>query len=315
MYVDVWFRSTPFGIRSPGRARAIAMAILSVVLVWTTMCGASLATGSPDLDSELIETETGWQFDTDDIEVFDTPAPAPAAAAPAKAPAASGNTVALINGDFEATNLTGNASVTMVDSTTTAIVNWVVGGAGVQILNGNTYKMNNGKGVYAIHLNNPAATGNGTQGQLTTTLAINPPSGKAYTVQFDCARDPDGPINLFPAIKISSLTGANGSTVTGWELREPKYNSTDTRGSISWVRYSFIYTGTGAATMIRFEGMSEKYSAIIDNVVIYNGKHSLAAAPGSLKPTLVLQKFLPVFFAVVALIVFHSPLLSLSDHL
>ena len=315
MCVDVWFRSTPFGIRSPGRARAIAMAIFSVVLVWTTMCGASLASTSPDLDSELIETETGWQFDTDDIEVFDSPAPAPAAAAPAPAVKTTGNTVALINGDFEATNLTGNASTTLADSTSTAIINWVAGGAGVQILNSNTYNMNKNKGVYAIHLNNPAATGNGTQGQLTTTLAINPPSGKAFTVQFDCARMPDGPINLFPALKISSLTGVNGSTVTGWELREPKYNSTDTQKVITWVRYSFIYTGTGVATMIRFEGMSEKYSAIIDNIVIYNGKHALAAAPGSLKPTLVLQKFLPVFFTVVALIVFHSPLLSLSDHL
>lgn len=86
---------------------------------------------SADLDSELIETETGWQFDDDDIEVFDGNATAPAPATTStKLP--SGR-VALTNGDFEMTNVTGNAT-TLADATaTTMIPNWLPGGAGVQV--------------------------------------------------------------------------------------------------------------------------------------------------------------------------------------
>lgn len=101
------------------------MAVCFLVLaLWVSLCSAF----SGDLDSELMETETGWQFN-DDIEAFDNataPAPAPATKLP------SGH-VALINGDFESTNVSTNAT-TLADSTaTTMIPNWLPGGAGVQV--------------------------------------------------------------------------------------------------------------------------------------------------------------------------------------
>jgi hypothetical protein len=274
------------------------MVIASVVFLWAACWVSSTSCTLRDIDSELLESETGWQLDDEEIEVFDAPAPAPAAAAPAPKP--SGNTVALINGDFESTNLTGNASFTLADQTSTAIINWQPGGAGVQILNGNTYQMSSfKKGIYAIHLNNPASTVNGTQGSLSTTLAINPPTGKSFTVQFDCARCPDAPINVFTAMKISSIA-TTGGTINSWEIRRAPYNSTDTQKQITYVRYSFGYTGTGVATQLKFESMSEKYGCIFDNVVILNGNHALAAAPGSAK-VILWQKIFPVF-SVLALL-------------
>lgn len=282
--------------------RSPAMVIASVVFLWAVCWVSSTSCTSHDIDSELLESETGWQLDDEEIEVFDGPAPATAPAAAAPAPKASGNTVTLINGDFESTNLTGNASTTLADNTSTAIINWQPGGAGVQILNGNTYQMSSfKKGIYAIHLNNPASTANGTQGSLSTTLAINPPTGKSFTVQFDCARCPDAPINLFTAMKISSVSGV---TVNSWEIRRAPYNSTDTQKQITYVRYSFGYTGTGATTQLKFESMSEKYGCIFDNVVILNGNHALAAAPGSAK-VILWQKIFPVF-SVLALLTVTS---------
>jgi hypothetical protein len=247
-----------------------------VALLWA-VAWVGTATGvrnlDMDMESELVETETGWQFGDDDIEPFAN------ATAPAPAPAVkvSGSVIPLINGDFELTNVTGNATV-LADSTSTAIINWLPGGAGVQILFGVTYNMapETPKSAYCIHLNNPASTGNGTQGSLSTTLAAAAATGKTYTVQYDTARMPDGPINLWSALKVSAV---EGGTVNSWVVKNPVYNASDTESHITWQRQSFVYTGTGAQTVIKFESMSEKYGPMIDNVQILSGKHELAAAP------------------------------------
>lgn len=92
-----------------------------------------------ELDSELLETETGWRFFSDDddegsIQAFDNgtaPAPAPAPAASTKLPSGQ---VALINGDFEQTNVSSNATTLADVTATTMIPNWLPGGAGVQVL-------------------------------------------------------------------------------------------------------------------------------------------------------------------------------------
>lgn len=186
--------------------------------------------------------------------------------------------VNLVNGDFDSCNITGGAGATLaVDNTATAIPNWSSGGSGVQILSSSTYQMSSySRSAYAIHLNNPASTFNGTQGSLTTTLAANPALGEWYTVQFDSARNPDGPINLYPVLKIAIMQSINLPTM--WAFREPIYNTTDTRQQITWARYSMIYIGLGVATQIRFESMTEKYGAIVDNVVILAGKHPLSTS-------------------------------------
>lgn len=284
-----------FGIRSS------AMVLASVVLLWT-VCWVSIASCAADVDSDLIETENGWQFDDDQIDPFDAPAPAPAAAAPP-----SGNQVPLINGNFEACNITGNSSVNSYDNTTTLIINWSVGGAGVQVINGNTYQMSprSRSSVFAVHLNNPTSSGGSTQGAIMTNLAVNPPTGKSFTVQFDSARNPDGPLNLYPALKISTV---EGGTTKEWNLREPIYNITDTQRQITWQAQSFLYTGTGVATTLKIESMTEKYGCIVDNVIILNGKHPLSAA----SPTKLAlwQRMFPIF-TVCVLVALSYPL-SLS---
>ena len=272
------------------------------MLLWT-VCWVSIASCALDVDSDLIETESGWQFEDDQIDPFDAPAPAPAVVA---APTSS-NQVALTNGNFETCNITGNSSVNSYDNTTMLIINWAVGGAGVQVLNGNTYQMSHRTptSVFAVHLNNPTSTAGFTQGAIMTNLAVNPATGKSFTVQFDSARNPDGPINLYPALKISAV---EGGTTKEWNLREPVYNITDTEKQITWQTQSFIYTGAGVATTIKIESMTEKYGCIVDNVVILTGKHPLSAASPS-KLTL-WQRMFPIF-TVCVLVALSYPL-SLS---
>lgn len=176
----------------------------------------------------------------------------------------------------------------------------------VQVIQSATYKMSTfAKSVFAIHLNNPAGT-NGTQGLIATTLAVNPATGKTFTVQYDCARMPDGPLNLLSALKVSSISG---TTVNHYEIHTVKYNATDTTSSMTWVRQSFVYSGTGAATKIQFESMSEKYGPAIDNVVILTGSHPLSAAPTAHLLSL-WQRMGPIF-SVVVVVACHSPLLSI----
>jgi hypothetical protein len=252
-------------------ARAPVTTLLSFVALMWALCWVGAASSSRDMDSDLVETETGWQFDGEDgIDTFAN------STAPAPAPAAQSGVIPLIDGDFELTNITGNATVN-ADPTSTAIVNWTPGGAGVQILQSATYgtRTSTVKSVFCIHLNTPTAT-NGTQGSLSTTLATAPASGKSYTVQYDVCRSPDGPSNLWPALRVSAL---QGSTVSDWVIHNPVYNVTDTLGHSTWTRQSFVYHGTGAATAIKFESMSEKYGCIIDNVQILSGVHQLAGAP------------------------------------
>lgn len=114
-----------FGRRSPAAGMALACVVALALCV-----GMSSATSYADLDSDLVETETGWQFDDDTVEAFDNAtAPAPA---PAAAKAISGR-VPLDNGDFEKANVTGNATVLATDGT--MMPNWMPGQAGVQVRN------------------------------------------------------------------------------------------------------------------------------------------------------------------------------------
>lgn len=216
--------------------------------------------------------------------------------------------VTLVNGDFDSCNITGGAGATLaVDNTATAIPNWSSGGSGVQILSSSTYQMSSfSRSTYAIHLNNPASTSNGTQGSLTTTLAVNPALGEWYTVQFDCARNPDGPINLYPVLKIAIMQSINLPTM--WAFREPIYNATDTQKRITWARYSMIYIGLGVASQIRFESMTEKYGPIVDNVVILTGKHPLSTSTAPCWPKATYDPLLGNFamaMATAIVIAFH----------
>jgi len=134
------------------------------------------------------------------------------------------------NGDFElTTNVTSNGTVTLDATATTMIPNWLPGGAGIQIIQSSTYQMSNfaPAGVYAIHLNNPTTTGNSTQGSIASgNFTWVPKPATLYTVQFDCARLPDGPLNLYPALKVSSMSG---TVVNYYTLHRPRYfNSTFT---------------------------------------------------------------------------------------
>lgn len=277
-----------------------------VVLVWAVLvCGFSLSSATEaDLDSDLIETETGWQFADEEIEPFsNTTAPAPA---PSSTKTISGR-IALADGDFESANLTSNGTILATDAT--ILPNWLPGGAGVSVIQSGTYKMStfDTTSKVAVHLNNPAGT-NGTQGSITTTLATAPASGKTFTIQYDCARMPDGPLNLLSALKVSSVSG---TTVNHMELHKVKYNSTDTDSSITWSRMSFVFTGTGAATNIKIESMSEKYGPIVDNVVMLSGSHPLSAAPSANSHLSLWQRMCPLFTAaVIVMASFHSCPLS-----
>lgn len=272
-----------------------------VVLVWAVLVGGfSLSSAAEaDLDSDLIETETGWQFADEEIEPFsNTTAPAPAPSTKT----ISGR-IPLADGDFESANITSNVTVLAVDAT--VLPNWMPGGAGVNVIQSTIYKMStfDKTSRFAVHLNNPAGT-NGTQGSITTTLATAPASGKTFTLQYDCARNPDGPLNLLSALKVSSVSGTK---VNHMELHKVNYNSTNTDSSITWSRMSFVFTGTGAATNIIIESMSEKYGPIVDNVVMLSGSHPLSAAPSANSHLSLWQRMCPLFTAAIILIAsFHS---------
>ncbi|KAG0579203.1 hypothetical protein M758_4G082200 [Ceratodon purpureus] len=269
------------------RSRMIAC----IVLLWAAFC-ASLGMSSQDRVSSLVETKTGWRFE-DDIEVFD------GSVAPAPAPEMPKNFIWLLNSDFELIIVPTSNTVLASVTDTTLIPNWLPGGNGVQILQSSTYQMSSfSPSVFAIHLNNPAA--NSTQGSISTqNLTANPHPATLYTVQYDCARHPDGPLNLLPTLKISSMTGL---TLNYYTLRMAKYNDTDTRKRITWTRQSFLFMGTGAQTSIKFESMSELYGPIIDNVVLLKGVHILHSdsAP-TLGSTLPLWQRMCSIFTVVAL--------------
>ncbi|KAG0571176.1 hypothetical protein M758_6G208100 [Ceratodon purpureus] len=281
--------------------------LMTVGLVWA-LC-LSLTSCNRDLDSDLVETETGWQFGDDDgdIETFDAPAGAPAGNGTAPAPAVKpkGGVIPLINGDFELTTLTATATAGqpfLVDNTTSNIVNWVAGGNGVQVMPSAMYgkpAYSKAASVFCIHLNNPKLL-NVTQGSLSTTLAASPASGKSYTVQYDVCKCADGPLNLVPAVRVSAM---QGSTVHDWVIHYMEYNASDTLGHSTWTRQSLVYVGTGAATTIKFESMSERWGPMIDNVEILTGSHPLAGAPFG-KMTGMCQKILPLV-TVVALASFH----------
>lgn len=129
------------------------------------------------------------------------------------------------NGNFELINVTSNG--TMV-ADATMIPNWIPGGAGVQIVQSSTYQMSNyepGGGVFAIHLNNPTAIGNTTQGSLAShNFSWNPEPATLYTVQYDCARLPDGPVNIVPALKVSSMTGNAPSILMEYDHISATFN-------------------------------------------------------------------------------------------
>ena len=287
-------------------ARAPVTTVVGVVALMWSLCwvGAAASARSVAVDNrDLLETESEWHFaDDDDIRAFDNATAATNATAPAPAAKAPSGLVVVANSDFEGI---GNVSATtLADATSTAIVNWTPGGAGVQILLTSAYGapqyLKTAKGNFCIHLNNPASAANGTQGSLSTTLATNPANGHAFTVHYDVCRCPDAPINVWPAIKVSAVTG---NTTHDFTVHSVPYNSTDTVGHSTWVKQSMIYTGTGAATQIKFESMSEKYGPIIDNVQVLTGKHPLAAAPLG-KVARLCQRALPLV-TVVALASFH----------
>lgn len=280
--------------------RSLARMIACVLLLWVVFYTTS-AISFQDLDSEVVETEIGWQFE-DDTEVFtgsQIAAPPPGTKPPK-------DQLYFMNGDFELTTVTSNGTV-LADAT--MIPNWLPGGAGVQIIQSSTYQMSNFApgSVFAIHLNNPVSTGNSTQGSIgSLNFTWAPKPATLYTVQFDCARMPDEPLNLYPALKVSSMSG---SVVNYYTLHSPTYNITDTPKQITWIRQSFLFMGTGARTSVLFESMSEKYGPVIDNVVILSGIHILhpnsAPLPASLLPLMY-----PIL-TVVALTSVHTEALFL----
>lgn len=255
----------------------IACVLLLWVVFWTTSVISTQV-----LDSELADTEIGWHFE-DGIEVFS----GSQAAAPPPGTKPPKDLMALLNGDFELTNLTTNGTVLALPTATTLIPNWLPGGAGVQIIQSSSCQMSNfAPSVFAIHLNNPGSTGNSTQGSISSqNFTWAPKPATFYTVQFDCARLPDEPLNLYPSLKVSSMSG---TVVNYFALHRPRYNVTDTPQQITWLRHSFLFMGTGANTSLLFESMSEKYGPVIDNIVILSGIHILhpnsAPPPASVLP-------------------------------
>lgn len=285
-----------------------------VVLVWAVMCGFSVSRAEPELDSDLIETETGWQFadDPDVVVSFDAPAGAPAGAAPtaaAKVKTISGR-IPLVDGDFEQANIT--CPGWPVASDNTCFPNWMPGGSGVTGVLGTDIKFSatDPSSKFAVHLNNlnVFATTNTTQGWVQTQLATNPGSGKTFTVQFDCARNPNGPINYLTAVKVSALNPTTNVTSMS-TMHHALYNSTDTVKQVSWSRMSFVFKGTGAVMALRFESMSGMWGPIIDNVVMMSGSHPLSAAPAAYSPS-VWQRMCPLVTVVVVLASFRSCPLS-----
>ena len=290
------------GGKKIGGMASVRMAACAV-LVWAVVSGVSGsgAAAEAEQDSNLIETKTGWQFADDDIVDFDAPAASPGAApAPAPAKAISGR-VPLADGGFESANVTGNATVVATDGT--VLPNWMPGGAGVSVMQSPPYQRSSfdATSKYLVMLNNPASAGNGTQGSITTTLAANPGTGKTFTIQYDCARCPDGPLNLLSAIRVSAIAGSAKTFI----LHHVPYNATDTQAAITWSRQSFVFEGTGAATSIMLESMSEKYGPMVDNIVQLTGSHVLSAAPPA---TARLSVWQPVFtvLVVVAMAGFHG---------
>ncbi|XP_073387216.1 uncharacterized protein [Physcomitrium patens] len=283
------------GVRSTTTMTVSVVFLLAVCSVSIVRCSLDL-----DLDMDVVKTESEWQFIDGDIDTFTANATAPAPVPPATS---SGKTITLVNGDFEMINSTAVNDTTLVSMSGTDIPNWSPGGAGVQILVSNTYKMavDSPSSKYCIHLNNPGASVNGTQGSIATMLAVNAVAGKTYTVHYDVARMPDGPLNLWPALRVSNIQGIE---VNDWAIKQPVFNMTDSKTQITWTKQSFVYTGKGASTIIMFESMSEKYGALIDNVETLSGKHELAAAPPS-KMSALSQRLAP-FVTLVALTYFHS---------
>ncbi|KAG0589683.1 hypothetical protein KC19_1G039700 [Ceratodon purpureus] len=294
--------------RSPASIRMTTC----VVLMWAVLvCGFGLSSAisdADDLDSDLIETETGWRFaDDDNIQAFDAAAPAAGNStgpAPAPAKAISGR-VPLKNGDFEQAVMVAGAGDTLITSDAN-LPNWYPGGAGVFVTQGYKYSSFDPSSKYAVHLNNPFAA-NYSQGSITTLLTPIPAKGKTFTIQYDCARNPNGPTNQLSAVKVSSQTA---TTTTAWQMHHVKYNATDNQTTyITWSRMSFVFTGTGAALNITMESMSERYGPVVDNVVMLTGSHPLSAAPSMTSLLSVWQR--PLFTAAVVMASFHSQLLSL----
>lgn len=281
---------------SLGARAPVTTMVIVVALVWA-LCWVGTARCS-DLDSDVVETKTGGKLGDDDvIDTFDSPAAAPLTApAPAPAPKSKGGLIPLLNGDFELTNGT-STGMKFADNTSADIVNWVVNGAGVYVYSGVTYggAPETPHSQYSIMLNNPGYASNGTQGSLSTTLAHVPSTGKTYTVQYDIARAPDGPSNLWPAVKVMAM---QGPIVHDWVVHMTAYNASDSIGHSTWTRQSFAYKGTGAVTVIKFESLSEKYGPMIDNVECLTGLHTLSHAGAPLREASRMCQRLPLATAV-----------------
>lgn len=289
------------------RITACVVLLLSTFLI-------RLGISSLDRDSGLVKTQTGRQFD-DEMKVFDDEIEdfSGSVVAPTPVPAKLKKDYRfLLNSDFELTNVSGNATVLASATDNPQLIpNWFVGENGVEILQNSSYQMSNyAPSVFAIHLNNPNSVGNSTQGSIATqNLTWAPQPATLYTIQYDCARNPDGPLNLQSALRISSMSGL---TVNYFTVHRTNYNLTDTRNQITWIRQSVLIMGTGAATNILFESMSEKYGPIIDNVQILIGVHILHPFISAGPPPSMLSLWLllcPIFTLVVLMATVHSEIL------
>ncbi|XP_073389890.1 uncharacterized protein [Physcomitrium patens] len=294
MKIRSW-RSNVFGMWS--LARMLACVLLQWAVLWI-----NVGTFARGLALDLVETETGWNFEdvvdysSPPIEVFDgNVTTALSAHLPPKH-------IFVLNSDFELTTVTSNVTVLADTTLPTIIPNWLPGGAGVQILQSASYQMSTfAGGVFAIHLNNPFSAGNSTQGSISTmNLPANPKPATLYTVQYDCARMPDGPLNLVTTLKVSSMTGL---TTNYYTIHTSRYNITDTPKQITWTRKSFLFMGTGALTSIRFESMSEKYGPIIDNIVLQQGVHILHDLGPPARMLALWQWLCPIFTAFAFIVV------------
>ena len=71
----------------------------------------------------------------------------------------------------------------------------------------------------------------------------NPTLPKLCTLQFDYAHNHDGPLNMFPAIKLFAIysnTSTSTNSIIYWKIHTLVYNNVESQKHITWHPFIFI---------------------------------------------------------------------------
>ena len=157
------------------------------------------------------------------------------------------NAATIVNGSFEDSPFSPGSFVTFGPGNG-LITGWTIGGENVDYI-GSYWEASDG--ARSVDLN---GGGPGSLSQTFDTVA-----GRAYTVTFDLAGNPD----IGAELKLLTVTAANDSADYSFDTTGAS------RADMNWSNRTFAFTATGASTTLTFSSaMPGAYGPALDNVAI-----------------------------------------------